>query len=114
MPMDIPRNLISKKIFTLKKYHVALLTCSRISFMDNGYLGVFSQDPKRPYGNSDITGDIKKIIYDLYDGDLTDDICYNIHKELHIALEVILESKSFNVGTYSKNETIESKWVRVI
>lgn len=101
---------MTKRLFILKDYHVDLLKHSYIIMSDN-YKGGFMQYPKKPYGNSDIFSDIRNIVGDRYEGELTDSVCQKIHEEVTISLEVCLESLSFIPGAYSKN--VNSRWVKM-
>lgn len=50
--------------FTLKQYHLDLLRRSYVEFDEDtwAYDGNFMQDPKRPYGNSDVLDDLLEIV----------------------------------------------------
>lgn len=68
-------------------------------------------DPKRPYGNSDVAGDVCELLGWTMEGDDGHDKCWSstqreLARELHDstrdALQVILNAQSFEPGRYRK------------
>jgi hypothetical protein len=109
--------------FTLTEEHIKLLSNACISW-DDCEFGAPSIDPKRPYGNSDVIGDIAEIL-GLKDkknvcphcgeslDTLDEERLHKLHKETQIALQIILYTKSFVLGRYVKKDYGE-KWKPVI
>jgi len=98
------------KSFTLTDTHIKLLRAAYISW-DDCEFGAPCIDPKRPYGNSDVIGDIAKILVepDTCDenGDCpvkTYDRLWRIHTETQTALEIILATGSFEPGRYQADD----------
>jgi len=99
--------------FELKQYHVDLLTNANIDYVSGCEWGWLGLDCKRPFGNGDMTGDMAKIMgIEQIETDEGPQWPKGTHEkmvkifeeELPIALEVILESKSFEPGVYEKEE----------
>ncbi len=72
-------------------------------------------DPKRPYGNSDVIGDIHEILTGTYSSweDIPEELeeKYNkLHKETETALEIVLHTRSFVVGRYRKSKPYGRDW----
>ena len=79
--------------FKVKKEHMALVKEFYITD-SNCEFGAPAVDPKRPYGNSDVYGDIAKILNISSDsnGDFTDaqiDRMIKLHEELTTVLQII-------------------------
>ncbi len=92
--------------FKITKEHMALV--EKIYITDNKCeFGAPTVDPKRPYGNSDVYGDIAKIFNIPSDnnGDFTDaqiDRMTKYHKELTTVLQIICcnPSETDYIGTW--------------
>lgn len=72
-------------------------------------------DPKRPYGNSDVTSDVARILNpELGEADLSDEqehYYLNLHQETQQALEIILQSGVMMPGLYQRDTSVyRSKW----
>jgi hypothetical protein len=120
-------DLLHRKGFELKPEHIALLCSGRtyIDWDDGAYYGSFRQNPKRPYGNSDVADDIAEILgwkpgwgYDPDDDDpeLSDDqydLAMKLHEETATALEIILNCKTFEPGFYRTKSPYSIDWERV-
>ena len=98
--------------FKITKEHILLAKNMIISWWDCEY-GAPCIDPKRPYGNGDVRGDICRIlgkkmikIDDEEDGYKEKDLEYaaKIHEEMKIALQIFLCTKSFKIGTYEMKD----------
>lgn len=117
-----------KSTFTLTEDHIKLLTNSYVSWSDgNNIYGAACIDSKRPYGNTGIIEDI----YELIEGKILDEnelieqgidyeefvnelyIKYKtLHRETETALQIVLHTKSFEVGEY-RIEGYGKDWVKV-
>lgn len=98
--------------FTLTEQHIKLLTNTVIDW-NNCETGAPCIDPKRPYGNSDVTGDIRDLLGLKADrcphcdevidqSEETELELERLHKETQTALQVVLHTKSFRVGEYER------------
>ncbi len=102
--------------FTLTENHVKLLRRANVTWSDCEF-GAPAIDPKRPYGNSFVIGDIAGILDALRDedGDVDDEVyetLYKFHSETETALQIVLETGSFEAGNYER-EKYFGKWKRV-
>lgn len=108
--------------FELKPEHVALLTSGRV-YVGWQYCeyGAPEINPKRPYGNSDVEGDVAEILgwipEDDDDGypilsEKQQEAAWKIHRETDQALEVILNAKSFEPGLYKTSNPYSNDWHR--
>jgi len=101
-----------RRRFELKDEHLALLTRANIGWQD-AETGAPEIDPKRPYGNSDVAGDVMEILgwenqvcpncdypLDVENSDQTRTKAMQIHRETQMALEIVLATKSFYPGIY--------------
>ena len=70
-------------------------------------------DPKKPYNNSDIVGDVAPLLgiepVPTDDGDThwppgTSDAVRCVHRELELALQIVLATKSFVPGEYEADK----------
>ena len=104
-----PLNYFSET-FEVLPDHIKLLKASVVEFYSNSYEGGFSQDIKRPYGNSDVREDIKEILD-------TDDwqYCDLLHQQLAKVLEIVLVTEKFEPGLYRVDDkyTHPKKWYKV-
>ena len=96
------------KKFRLTVDHIKLL---RHMWVGWGYseTGAPEIDPKRPYGNSDVNGDIHKI---LTGEDLSPDSdvdYYELHRQTETALQIVLRVGKFEPGVYVC-DTYRSNW----
>lgn len=117
---------MEKERFRLTQYHIDLLSRANIDFQWDCYEGAAGIDQKRPYGNKDVYGDIFEIVdprnyleYEQirreHDIDLeaflkltkdktkwTFKDLKSIHTEIAKALEIVLQTKSFEPGEYER------------
>lgn len=103
--------------FELTEDHVKLARKMYVSWWDCE-TGAPCIDPKRPYGNSYVPGDVAEILgYETNeDGDLTEDQeerAIALHEEMQTALQVILSSGSFEPGSYAKADRYGNDWKKV-
>lgn len=98
--------------------HMKLLQRAYVDWEDCEY-GAPAIDCKRPYGNSDVEGDICEILGwgPGFDENLNSDIedrCEEIHRQTQYALQIILRARSFDVlGSYRSCMCSDYEWVRV-
>ena len=109
--------------FKLTKAHIELLRNSCVDYYDWVEFGAPAIDPKRPYGNSDVYADIARILKikgkKTLDGDI--DFTENqyilmdkLHQETAIALQIILSTGKFKIGTYVKKDEYDTRsWYKV-
>jgi hypothetical protein len=110
------------KQFTVTDEHVRLLRRAHVSW-DETEFGAPGIDPKRPYGNSDIYGDIAEIL-GLVDGDWQDEVAEDwpspelewrflrLHVETAIALQIGLATGEFRAGRYARGNGWDNSWKR--
>jgi hypothetical protein len=111
-------NQLSEETFDLKPEHVALLRMAWIDWCDVE-TGAPCIDPKRPYGNSFVAGDVYEIVngheWDS-DDEMPDDVTDamdRLHRETQTALQVILATGSFEPGHFVKRSPYDSQsWER--
>ena len=105
--------------FILTEDHIKLARRMCVFWRDNAYLGAPAIDEKRPYGNSSITTDIAEIIGIEFsvDGDgkkyLSEPqkaCCLNLHREMEVALQIILATGTFQPGLYSADKYNSLSW----
>ena len=82
------------KTFILKPEHVALLRNSYWDW-DGIEFGAPRMNPKRPYGNSDVLDDMRKILPAKSDDELR-----ILHAELETACAVIMRTAGIRLGKY--------------
>ena len=106
------------KRFTLTADHVKLLRRMYVTWQDCE-TGAPEIDPKRPYGNSDVAGDVAEILGVEFEtdewGDMTDearDQLLTIHGETQTALQVVLATGSFEPGDYETSDAYRIDWRR--
>ena len=109
---------MNKKRFTLTEDHVKLIRRMYVSWCGDEY-GAPEINPKRPYGNSDVTSDIAQILGwvdiegmdeetqdEFYEGSEYEQLCERaetIHRETEAALSVVLATGSFVPGVYQSD-----------
>ena len=103
--------------FNLTDEHIALLNRFYISYNDGCEYGAPEVNPKRPYGNSHVVGDMAEILqvtvpdrdeveYDKFCRDMN-----RLHQETATALQIVLQTKSFEPGQYIRENY--STWKKV-
>jgi hypothetical protein len=112
---------MEKEKFNLTEDHIKLIRRMNVSYNDHCEFGAPEINPKRPYGNSYVYGDIGEILgMEPTEGDPDDPyftaeqeaFMLKMHKETDKALQVILSSGSFSAGWY-ESEKYHDKWEAV-
>jgi hypothetical protein len=103
--------------FTLTENHLKLLQKMWVGWLPCEF-GAPEINPKRPYGNSDVIGDIHEILTGTYSSweDISEEIenKYNkLHKETETALQIVLSTQSFLPGRYRKIHPYGKDWERI-
>lgn len=103
--------------FDLTEEHLKLLKNVNIIW-DDCEFGAPTIDSKRPYGNSSVLSDMRKILGmkektcphcgEAIESDGKNDYLIELHKELVMALEIILQTQQFQTGTYELDANF--KW----
>ncbi len=110
---------MDKREFHFTEKHMLLLNHAYIGWQDCE-TGAPEIDPKRPYGNSYVAGDVAEIIgIDLELGErgyecLSEDqeaCCLNLHRETQYALQILIQHGPV-FGHYVRSGQYGSKWVR--
>lgn len=107
--------------FELTNQHIKLLNRFVVNWSNCEY-GAPEINPKRPYGNSFVEGDIAEILG--IDGEVKDDgekllsdkqqdELYKIHLETKLALEIVLQFGEAKIGEYFRKRWIGGKWERI-
>ena len=108
------------KIFILKQEHLDLLKEAYVEWQDCE-TGAPCIDPKRPYGNSDVEGDIAEILgweinpeYEELSNSQRKK-ANELHKGTGIALQIVLQNigKEIRLGEYQTKTDYDNKWVFV-
>jgi hypothetical protein len=94
--------IVDKEYFELKDAHLRLLRHSCVRWQEYGHdgYGAAAIDPKRPYGNSDVCGDLIDLLESF--GDLPLDELMKLHLETETALQICLTTQSFEPGLYER------------
>lgn len=104
--------------FELTQDHIALLTSGRIYVgWQDCETGAPEIDPKRPYGNSYVPGDVAEILGWPVDedGELSEEDeerALALHRETDTALQVVLNAKTFEPGIYVADQ-YRVNWRRI-
>ncbi len=98
-----------KETFNLTEAHIKMVCAYNIRWNDNSYDGAPEVDPKRPFGNSDWQDDLCELLEYEPDseGEFTDEQYRDVTKLFesgHIALEIILQTRSFVPGKYEREQ----------
>jgi hypothetical protein len=109
------------KSFTVTEDHLKLLRQFQVGWQDCE-TGAPEIDPKRPYGNSYVSGDIHEILTgeqvgttDSKRDDLTEEEekkYLELHRETEIALQIVLATGKFKAGNYECDE-YGTDWKRI-
>jgi hypothetical protein len=94
--------------FEMTEAHLKLLRRMNVSWQDVEF-GAPEIDPKRPYGNSNVIGDMAEILgvepLDTDDEELhwppgTSNRMVALHRQMETALQVVLATGEFRTGRY--------------
>lgn len=103
------------KTFTITSEHLKLIRRMNVGWQDCE-TGAPEIDPKRPYGNSSVDCDVAEILgldidWDRDDviSDQTREYCEMLHKQTEDALQIVLATGKFEVGTFER-EDYSSNW----
>lgn len=106
--------------FEVTEEHLQLLRATYVGW-DDCEFGAPAIDPKRPYGNSDVIGDIAEILEirpdireswgdDAFSEEIEDRL-RRLHKETQTVLQIALATGRFEVGVYVAPE-YSVAWVK--
>ena len=109
MQFDVVRNATR---FTVTDEHLRLLRRAYVSW-DETEFGAPEIDCKRPYGNSDVLGDIAEIL-EIPDSEWADEEMdplpdygqrfLRLHVETAVALQIALSTGEFRAGSYTRED----------
>ena len=100
------------KTFVVNEDHIKLLRRLQFSYDDYAEFGAPVVDPKRPYGNGDVYGDIGEILgweKEELESEYYDEYAYSdaqrkamkkIHKEMETVLQILVRNLSIEFGEY--------------
>lgn len=101
--------MVSTETFTLTDEHLTLLRAAYIGWEDCEF-GAPAIDCKRPYGNSDVIGDIHELLGGGGDPSAEDEERYHkLHAETQTALQIVVQQASVRPGTY-ETEKYRNDW----
>lgn len=104
------------KTFTVKEEHIKLLKNLCFSYDDYMEFGAPTVDPKRPYGNGDVYGDIGEILgweKEELESEYYDEYTYSdeqrkamdkLHREMEIVLQILVKNLSIELGEYEASQ----------
>ena len=98
--------------FTVTEAHLRLLERFNIGWCGDEY-GAPCMDPKRPYGNSDVEGDVCEIL-GLEPTDEHKEYAATIHKDMQTVLQlacVFASCGGLCVGVYQNRSQYKKAWV---
>lgn len=101
--------------FTLTEDHLKLLSKMWVGWSPYEF-GAPEIDPKRPYGNSYVVGDIHEILTGVSDYEVPDELSTKyekLHKETETALQIVLCTQQFKAGRYRKTNPYGNKWEEI-
>ncbi len=104
--------------FELKKEHLTLLSAGIFEFDGGCEFGSVGLDCKRPFGNSDVVGDMGKIFGYKQDEDghfteKQEDEMIKLYQELGNAMSIIFGTQSFKLGKYKRKDRYSNEWEKV-
>lgn len=105
--------------FTVTADHIKLIQRMYVSWFD-AETGAPTIDPKRPYGNSDVAGDVAEILsWPALDdeGDEADPRyleAMEIHRQMQTVLQIVLCTLSFKPGTYKRMTSYDERSWRAL
>lgn len=111
----------SPSTFFVTEAHIKLIKRMYVEWNAEMYDGAPAVDIKRPYGNSDVPGDVYEIIHDeAWDEedmgempDATRTILLLLHRETAVALQILTSTGSLELGEYFRTISYELRnWVK--
>lgn len=105
--------------FTVTDDHLRLLDRINIGYDDSTEFGAPEVDPKRPYGNSDVYGDIGEILGVQPDGeddwgpefsDAQRERFRRIHRDMETVLQILVRHRSIRAGVYRRSSPYGVDW----
>ena len=106
-----------KERFEVTEQHLLLARQMNVGWQDCEF-GAPEIDPKRPYGNRDVVGDIGEILGEKPAGqdeewsDKQSEQFTKLHHEMRQALQVFLDTAKFEPGAYER-EPYGGTWEKV-
>ena len=106
------RELENAQVFIVIEDHLKLIRNMNVGWNDMEF-GAPTIDPKRPYFNSDVIKDILLILGDRIPEDEDEeeefingmyDKIRRFHREMQVALQIVLETGRFEPGKYAKED----------
>lgn len=107
-----------KETFTVTEEHLKLIQRMWVGWQHCEF-GAPEIDPKRPYGNGDVCGDIAEILGldprlmneddSQYDENMYDSL-EALHLETKTALQICLSTQSFKAGLYQQEPYSGNEW----
>ena len=104
--------------FELTADHIKLIRNMWVGYNDYTESGAPEIDPKRPYGNSDVPGDVCDILgweFDR-DEDIPEELeerAWKIHRETEKALQVFVRCATIEPGHFQTEMAYDQNWSRV-
>lgn len=100
--------------FEVTPDHIKLIRAFYVEWWDCE-TGAPAINPKRPYGNRYVPGDVADILgwERTEDGELTDEqesLAYEIHGETQTVLQIVLATGSFEPGNYKRPNNYGIEW----
>jgi hypothetical protein len=92
--------------FTITHQHLALAPRMNVGWCGDEY-GAPEIDPKRPYGNSDVEGDIREILG--IEGE-TEGGLRELHEQMQTVLQIALATGTFEAGDYERDPYEYRSW----
>jgi hypothetical protein len=110
--------------FEITEQHLKLIQQQNVKFRRSGEYGATEIDPKRPYGNSYVEGDILDhlgIKGDINNGGGSfscskklEKRLFRLHVETTVALQICMSLLMFETGKYErKPDWISGEWVKI-
>ena len=101
----VVRGLITNTEFTVKREHIKLIDNLCIFANDTPYLRYCpSVYPKKPFGNSDIVGDVKRITGETHADEAT-----HLYWDLIVVLQILCDNASRGIKA-GKYKLVKGKW----
>lgn len=94
--------------FKVTEAHLKLLKRAYVDW-NNCEFGAPEINPKRPYGNSDVVGDILEIIGIPYNEEnkALEDFAIKLHNDTETVLQICLHTQQFKEGEFVKESFID-------